>query len=162
METVIIAVGSNLGDRLQAIRSAGDFLSRLSETDIQKSSVYESEAIGNARFPFLNTAARIHTSLTPEELLVQLKEFEQSCGREKKPIRWGPRILDLDIIRYGNLRKKTLQLTLPHPEYFRRAFVLFPMQEIDPDWVDPELHMNLTALINVLPESEIEKTDHRW
>ena len=162
METVIIAVGSNLGDRLQAIRSAGDFLSRLSETDIRKASVYESEAIGNARFPFLNTAARIMTSLPPEELLFRLKEFEHSCGREKEPVRWGPRILDLDIIRYGNLRKKTLHLTLPHPEYFKRAFVLLPMLEIDTNWVDPELRMNLMQLQKALPESEIEKTDHRW
>jgi len=162
METVIIAVGSNLGDRLHAIREAGSFLAKLSRTDIQKASVYESEPIGNAQFPFLNTAARIQTSLSPEELLTQLKDFEQTAGREKNPVRWGPRILDLDIIRYGDLQQKTLRLTLPHPEYFKRAFVLLPMMEIDPGWVDPELKLSLPRLIEALPEMEIQKTDHRW
>lgn len=162
METVIIAVGSNLGDRLQSIQKAGHFLTELSESDVVKASVYESEPIGNAQFTFLNTAAKIYTSLTPEELLTELKAFEQQCGREKDPIRWGPRVLDLDMIRYGSLQKKTLQLTLPHPEYFRRAFVLLPMLEIDPDWVDPELGLTLPELLKALPVSGIEKTDHRW
>ncbi|TVQ64628.1 MAG: 2-amino-4-hydroxy-6-hydroxymethyldihydropteridine diphosphokinase [Balneolaceae bacterium] len=162
METVIIAVGSNLGDRLEAIRKAGSFLAGLSRSEIQKASIYESEPIGNAQFPFLNSAARIRTVLSPEELLNELKGFEHLAGREKNPVRWGPRILDLDIIRYGDLQQKTLRLTLPHPEYFKRAFVLLPMMEIDAGWIDPELNLSLPQLLDSLPESDIQKTDHRW
>lgn len=162
MEEVIIAIGSNLGDRLKMIRSAGTFLDSLSESEVERASVWESEPVGGAKYRFLNTAAKITTRLTPGKLLKKLKEFEQLSGRDANPTRWGPRILDLDIIRYGNRVIEEDTLIIPHPEYHKRLFVLLPMKEIDGDWMDPQLQLSIDLLINKAPEMELQKTNDRW
>jgi len=162
METVIIALGSNLGDRLATIQKAGKFLEKLSEMPVHKGGIWESEPVGAARYPFYNTAAKIATSLLPKELLLKLKSFEQECGREKNPVRWGPRILDMDIIRYGNLVVDTDNLIIPHPEYKTRLFVLLPMEEIDGNWRDPQNQKTVTEMIDIAPQIEIRKTGLYW
>lgn len=162
METVVIAAGSNLGNRLHYLEKAGRFLEALSSGLIKKSSVWESEPVGNARYTFYNTAAVIQTSLEAVQLLKHLKEFERECGREKNPRRWGPRVLDLDIIGFGNLVIERESLIIPHPEYHRRLFVLYPMLEIIPEWVDPDTGKHLSKLIDEAPELEIKKTDLNW
>jgi 2-amino-4-hydroxy-6-hydroxymethyldihydropteridine diphosphokinase len=162
MEEVVIALGSNLGDRLQMIRNAGIFLDSLSESAVERASIWESEPVGGAKYTFLNTAAKITTRLTPLELLKELKDFEQLSGRDANPTRWGPRILDMDIIRYGDLICKEASLTIPHPEYQNRLFVLLPMLEIDAGWIDPELRLPLDRFIKDAPKMELQKTDDRW
>lgn len=162
MEEVTIALGSNLGDRLQIIRKAGQFLAELSDTDILKASIWESEPVGGAKYPFLNTTVRITTRLSPVELLQTLKEYEIVAGREKNPQRWAPRILDLDIIRYGRQIIKSEELVIPHPEFRNRLFVLLPMCETDPEWMDPVTGSNLSNLIEIAPKMELHKTDHPW
>ena len=162
MEEVIIAIGSNLGDRLKMIQNAGLFLDTLSVSKIVRASVWESEPVGGAKYTFLNTVAKITTQLTPGELLKKLKEFERHSGRDAKPTRWGPRILDLDIIRYGKLVYRDHKLIIPHPEYQNRLFVLLPMKEIDGDWVDPQLQQSVDELIQHAPEMELQKTNDRW
>ena len=162
METVIIALGSNLGDRIAAIRKAGEYLSQISLCEINKASIWESEPIGGALYPFYNTAASITTSAKPAELLSQLKLFEQECGREKNPARWGPRILDLDIISFGNLVIVEDTLIIPHPEYKKRLFVLKPMAEIIENWTDPVTGDTIAKMIRFAPESELYKTDLLW
>lgn len=162
MEPVLIAVGSNIGDRLSYIRMAGEFLEELSEGEIRKSSIWESEPVGGAKFDFLNCAARIETSLAPETLLVRLKEFEQSCGREANPVRWGPRVIDLDLIGFGDLVIQQEGLIIPHPEYTKRLFVLLPLQEIDSEWNDPEIKKNIEQLTDEAPRMDITKTGYDW
>lgn len=162
MEPVIVAVGSNLGDRLSIIQQTGTFLNQISEKPIKKASIWESEPVGPSKFQFYNTAAKIYTSLSPQELLYKLKEFEQKMGREKNPERWGPRILDLDIIRYSNLVIQTESLIIPHPEFSRRLFVLLPMLEIDPNWLDPISGKTVSEAVKEAPEMEIHKTEYRW
>jgi 2-amino-4-hydroxy-6-hydroxymethyldihydropteridine diphosphokinase len=162
METVIIAIGSNLGNRLLTIRKAGEFLAELSCQSVTKASIWESEPVGGAKFTFYNTAAKITTSLSPIELLTKLKNFEQQCGREKNPERWGPRVLDLDIIRYGNLVIDDDTLIIPHPEYKKRLFVLLPMEEIDKHWHDPGNRETVSGMIQSAPEIEIRKTEFSW
>lgn len=162
MEEVIIAIGSNLGDRLKMIRSAGLFLDSLSESVVVKASVWESEPVGGAKYRFLNTAAKITTRLAPSELLRKLKAFERLSGRDANPTRWGPRILDMDIIRYGKLVYEDDSLIIPHPEYHNRLFVLLPMKEIDAGWVDPQLQLSLDELIQNAPKMELQKTNDRW
>lgn len=162
MEQVTIALGSNLGDRLNIIREAGDFLRRISESDIIKSSIWESEPIGGALYSFLNCTARIETTLTPHDLLGCLKKYEQHAGREKEPERWAPRILDLDIIRYGSQALQNESLTIPHSEYRNRLFVLLPMQETDPGWKDPITDTCIGDLIDTAPKMAIYKTNHSW
>lgn len=162
METVIIAAGSNLGNRLEYIQKAGLFLEELSSGTIKKSSIWESEPVGGAKFPFYNSVASISTELKPAELLFKLKEFEQKCGREAVPKRWGPRILDLDIILYGKLVIDTQTLIIPHPEYHRRLFVLLPMSEIDKELTDPASGRSVQELIIGAPDINIHKSNLNW
>lgn len=162
MEEVIIAIGSNLGNRLKMIRNAGLFLDSLSESSLVKASVWESEPVGGAKYTFLNTVAKITTQLTPTDLLKKLKEFERLSGRDENPTRWGPRILDLDIIRFGERVFKDNSLIIPHPEYKNRLFVLLPMNEIDAGWIDPQAELSIDELIKCAPEMELQKTNDRW
>lgn len=162
MEKVVIASGSNLGNRLGYLERAGTFLSELTQGTIKKASIWESEPVGAAEYTFLNSAALIETEKEPGELLVLLKNFEQECGREKDPERWGPRVLDLDIIAYGNLVIDQESLIIPHPEYHRRLFVLCPMKELLPDWTDPVTHKSIEVMIDEAPKIEIHKTDLTW
>lgn len=137
-------------------------MEELSEGEIRKSSIWESEPVGGAKFDFLNCAARIETSLAPETLLVRLKEFEQSCGREVNPVRWGPRVIDLDLIGFGDLVIQQEGLIIPHPEYTKRLFVLLPLQEIDSEWNDPEIKKNIEQLTDEAPRMDITKTGYDW
>ncbi|PWN05836.1 2-amino-4-hydroxy-6-hydroxymethyldihydropteridine diphosphokinase [Rhodohalobacter mucosus] len=162
MDTVIIAAGSNLGDRHDYLKKAGKFLSELSEGIVKKSSIWESEPVGDAKYTFLNSAILIETTRKPDELLNLLKDFERKCGREKDPQRWGPRVLDLDIIGFGDLVIDRETLIIPHPEYHRRLFVLCPMMEIIPEWTDPRNQKGLREIVGKAPEIEIKKTDLRW
>lgn len=162
MAKVIIAAGSNLGDRKYYLQRAGDFLSDLATTPVRKSSVWESEPVGPAEYTFLNSVALVTTPLQPEDLLSKLKHFEQTLGRETKPKRWGPRILDLDIISYNNLVIQTDTLIIPHPEYQNRLFVLLPMKELLPQWTDPVSGYTIQTMVLNAPDLEIKKTDYRW
>jgi 2-amino-4-hydroxy-6-hydroxymethyldihydropteridine diphosphokinase len=162
METVIIAAGSNLGNRLEYIRKAGTFLEQLSKGAVTKSSVWESEPVGGAKYPFYNSVAAITTDLEPAALLTKLKEFEQECGREAVPERWGPRILDLDIILYGNLVIDSETLIIPHPEYHQRRFVLLPMSEIDDGLTNPVSRKSVKELIPEAPDIDIHKSNFSW
>ena len=162
MEKVIIAVGSNLGNRLKHIRSAGKFLENLSEGDIQKSSIWESEPVGGAKYPFLNCVASIQSRSEPKEILHKLKSFEQREGRDRNPVRWGPRIIDLDIISYGELVIQAEGLIIPHSEYKNRTFVLYPLREIEPGWKDPQDQDPIDTLLAQAPENDIRKTELSW
>lgn len=162
METVIIAAGSNLGDRHAVLRKAGAFLNSISSSTPLKSSIWESEPVGPSKFTFLNSAAKIETDIKPSALLAKLKLFEKEMGRDEKRIRWGPRILDLDIITYSNLVIQQENLIIPHPEYTVRRFVLLPMNEILQDWSDPVTGRPLKDLISGAPEMQIQKTKLSW
>lgn len=162
MDPVIIAVGSNLGDRLSYIQKAGVFLEKLSEGSIKKSSIWESEPVGGAKYQFLNCVAEITTSLSPLELLKEVKDFEQLCGREKNPERWGPRVLDLDVIAFGDLVIQQEGLIIPHAEYKNRSFVLLPLLEIDNEWQDPETETGIHKLVEEAPPMDIHRTDYEW
>ncbi len=162
MEPVIVAVGSNLGDRLSYIQKAGVFLSNLSDKTAIKSSIWESEPVGDAKYTFLNSVARIFTSVEPRELLGRFKDFEQTCGREKNPKRWGPRVIDLDLIGYGDLVIQQEDLIIPHPEYRKRLFVLLPLQEVDDEWRDPVTGIHIEKLTEEAPRMQINKTEYDW
>lgn len=162
METAVIALGSNLGNRLAVLQKAGKFLEELSAGSINKASVWESEPVGGAKFTFYNTAAEIRTVLSPHALLKTLKKFEQQCGREKNPEKWAPRILDMDIIGYGNLVIQNDTLIIPHQEYKNRLFVLLPLLEINSNWHDPQTKMGIDEMIKNAPSIEINKTNLTW
>ena len=126
-----IGIGSNLGQRRKNIKKALSCLKATKGIKIEKvSRFYETEPLGGPRQgKFLNAAARLKTDLRPVELLRRLKEIEKILGR-RKTVRYGPRVIDLDILLYGDELIKRRNLKIPHPKIFGREFVLRPLAEI--------------------------------
>lgn len=134
---VAIALGSNLGDRRAHLDYAIDALS-LDLTDITSSSIIETppEGVGDEHGPYLNAAVVGVTSLSARDLLARLLEIEEEGGRQR-PYPLAPRTLDLDLILYGDSVIDEPGLSVPHPRFRDRAFVLQPLAEIAPDMRDP-------------------------
>jgi len=132
-----IALGSNLGDSKQILNQALELLSQTSGIQlISHSSWYETVPVGPPQPNYVNGCAMLETELLPEELLQILLKIEQQFGRIRQE-RWGPRILDLDILLYGDLILEMPNLTIPHPRMNERAFVLVPLAEIAAHWIEP-------------------------
>ncbi len=151
MANVIIAMGSNLGDRSRMLRSAAEFLQSLSETPIVVSSTHETEPVGASTSMYLNAVARIRTSLNPSDLLHQLKEWEVGVGRDPDAPRWTDRLIDLDIIDYDGRYYECAELIVPHPECLNRRFVLEPLKEIQPGWIHPTEGIRIDDALEKLP-----------
>jgi len=129
---IYLSLGSNLGDRLINLKNAISTLSPKVRVMAQ-SSVYETEPWGYSDQPaFLNTVVKGDTDLNPRELLAFLKTIEVSLGR-RKTFRFGPRLIDLDILLFDDLVMDAPDLIIPHPRIAERAFVLVPLSEIAPD-----------------------------
>lgn len=129
MTRVVIALGSNLGDRLGNLRAAIAALATRGVTPVTRSSVWETEPVPSGQPPFLNAAITAETGLSPPDLLAALKAIEYQLGRRPGP-RWGPRPIDLDILFYGEESIETDTLVIPHPRISERAFVLAPLSEV--------------------------------
>jgi 2-amino-4-hydroxy-6-hydroxymethyldihydropteridine diphosphokinase len=126
-----LGIGSNLGERRENIKKALDLLSKTRGIKIEKSSrIYETLPQGGPKQgKFLNAAVKIKTTFLPHSLLKTLKKIEQDLGR-KNTVRFGPRLIDLDILFYGNKIINRKDLKVPHPKMFEREFVLKPLREI--------------------------------
>ncbi len=148
---VWLSLGSNLGERDANLRTALHMLEALPETLLEKtSSIIETKPWGYTRQPqFLNCAARIETTLTPDDLLKACQDIERRIGRERN-IRWGPRTIDIDIVFYGDRVIQQEHLKIPHIHAHERRFVLEPLVEIDPDLVHPILNMTVSQLFERL------------
>lgn len=135
---VFIALGSNLENPLSQVRRGMLLLAGLEHSRlIKRSSLYRTAPIGNIDQPdFINAVVQMETSLTPHHLLDALLEIECTCGRVRT-FPNAPRILDLDILLFGNLQHCDTKLVLPHPRMHERAFVLQPLLEIAVDCVIP-------------------------
>ncbi len=132
MAICYIGIGSNLGDRRQAIRQAIKKINSLENTSVIRSSrIIETKPLGGPmpQPKFLNAAIKIKTTLTPLRLLKNLKSIEQDLGR-RKSVRWGPRIIDLDILFYDHRIVNHKDLLIPHPRVFVRKFVLRPLLDL--------------------------------
>lgn len=162
MEKTIIGLGANLGDMASSFRNARTFLEDLSQKTARFSPIYTSEPVGIADREFLNAAALIHTSLPPDELLASLKEFEKKLGRDMGKARWSNRLIDLDIIVFGDLVYDRSGLKIPHPEYRNRLFVLYPLQDLMPGFTDPEDRTPIGKLIDAAPKIAVSKSSVNW
>ncbi len=138
--TIYLGLGSSLGDRAANLRAA---LERLQSSQYIMfvtgvASMYESPHMGlkaedACTYPaHLNTVVRLVTSLEPHELLCRIREIENALGRIRDE-RWGPRRIDIDVLLYADRRISTNELTIPHPHIAARAFVLVPLNELDPN-----------------------------
>ncbi len=162
MAKIAIALGSNLDNPLDQLKSAKSFLDSLSNSPIVSSNIYESEPIGPSDFDFLNAVVLIESDLTPEVLFSKLKEQEKRQGRPSRYPKWTARPIDMDIISYDEKIIKTEELTIPHNEYSRRLFVLLPLEEVLPNWVDPKSKLAIQNLIDSAPEMSIIKSNLAW
>ena len=130
-----VGLGGNLGDPAAALQDALDALDRICGVELTAvSSVYQSAPVGLSAQPdFLNAVARINTSLGPGELLERLLRIETEQGRIRLGERFGPRLIDLDLLLYNETVLQSEGLTLPHPRMLERRFVLEPLAELEGD-----------------------------
>jgi 2-amino-4-hydroxy-6-hydroxymethyldihydropteridine diphosphokinase len=135
MNLVYIGLGSNLADPRAQVEGGLRALAGLADTPlVRRSRLYRSAPWGMADQPeFVNAVAQIETALSPQLLLDALLAIERQAGRERDATRWGPRVLDLDILVYADLTVDMPGLHVPHPHLHERAFVLMPLCEIAPD-----------------------------
>lgn len=133
--TAYVALGANLGDPVRAVRSALDALAGASGLRLLRASSLYRTAPHEAHGPdFINAVAEVATTLNAPQLLTALQSIEQAAGRER-PFRNAPRTLDLDLLLYGDARIESPSLTVPHPRWRERAFVLLPLAELAPERV---------------------------
>jgi len=146
----VIGLGSNLGERDKNIRTALEKMQEKGIELLRVSSVLETEPYGYTNQPkFLNAVCLVETNLTPDQLLDVLLEIEKEIGRVRER-KWGPRIIDLDIIFYEDLVLESERLIVPHPDMHNRWFVLAPLAEICPDYVHPKLKKTVRELLQEL------------
>ncbi len=161
VHTVYIGFGGNMGDVASSIvtaRQALDGLFRVNE--ISHSSLYISKPHGNVeQDDFINAVSAYETSLSPMQLLKEMLTIENSLGRTRDRC-WGPRTIDLDLLLYGEYVIETEALVLPHPEIYKREFVVYPLNEIAPQLFVPEQGM-LSVLMVFCPHNDLEKLEEQ-
>jgi 2-amino-4-hydroxy-6-hydroxymethyldihydropteridine diphosphokinase len=152
-ELVYLSLGSNVGDRAGNLNTAIDRLRAFGEV-VAVSSLYETEPVEFTAQPwFLNCAVALDTEKTPEQLLAGILDIEQQLGRRRGRQK-GPRIIDIDILLFGNSIVEGPGLTIPHAAMQGRRFVLEPLAEIAPDVLHPVLKRTMRELRDALPPGQ--------
>lgn len=142
-----IALGSNLGDSFATLEAALTTLADISDIEvIARSPWYQTAPIGPPQPDYLNGCALLRVELSPEALLETLLQIEAQFGRVRQE-RWGARSLDLDLLLFDDLILDTPTLTVPHPRMHERAFVLVPLADIAPAWIEPVSQKAIAELV---------------
>lgn len=151
-EPIFILLGSNVGDRQANLLNAQQEISRAMGEIITTSAVYKTAPWGNTQQPdFFNQVIEIQSTLTPDKLLKGIQKIEKRLGRTRE-VKWGPRIIDIDILLWGARTIKVPHLTIPHPELPNRRFTLLPLTEIAPHFIHPIVNKTMQALLEVCPD----------
>lgn len=163
MPIAYLSVGSNLGDKLRNCRQALEALAEDGAVRIQaRSRVYRTQPVDYAEQEwFINQVVRVETELAPLALLDRLQEVQRRLGRTEPAVRFGPRVIDLDILLYDRLALQGPRLSLPHPRMHRRRFVLQPLCDIGPDLIHPVLGRSVRALLAELGTDGQEVVEYR-
>lgn len=155
-----IALGSNLGDSRAILESSLKILDQIPGISLERqSSWYCTEPVGPPQPDYLNGCALLKVEMSPQELLETLLAIEAKFGRVRQE-RWGPRILDLDLLLFDDLILETPNLKLPHPCLRERAFVLVPLAEIAPNWIDPISGKAIAQLMQEVDCSGVTKIEN--
>ena len=159
MQIIYLSLGSNVGDREANLRAAIAALEDASVRVRRVSSLYETEPVDFLEQPwFLNCAVEGETELKPRELLRALREIEAKMGSKKLTAK-GPRLIDMDILLYGEEKIDTPDLQVPHPRMHLRRFVLVPLTEIAPELRHPSWKRTVKQLLEETPD---RSTVHRF
>ncbi|MDJ0734701.1 MAG: 2-amino-4-hydroxy-6-hydroxymethyldihydropteridine diphosphokinase [Nostocaceae cyanobacterium] len=157
MRNCAIALGSNMGDSLLILEAAIEILTQIPDIVLQaRSSWYRTKAVGPPQPDYLNGCALLQVKMEPHLVLETLLAIENKFGRVRQQ-RWGPRTLDLDLLVYEDLILDTPTLQIPHPRMRERAFVLIPLAEIAPDWVEPVSGYRIQQLATAVDATEVLK-----
>jgi 2-amino-4-hydroxy-6-hydroxymethyldihydropteridine diphosphokinase len=152
LKDIFILLGSNLNDPHKQLQTAFDFIQREIGPIVQKSSIYHSAPWGVSEQPdFLNQVLQVQTSLTAQQVLKANLSIEERMGR-KREIKWGSRIIDIDILYFDHDIINDSNLKIPHPEIQNRRFTLIPLCEIKPDFIHPVLNVSNNALLLRCPD----------
>jgi len=144
---IFILLGSNLGDRQKNLDQARQEISRSVGDIITTSATYKTAAWGNKQQPdFFNQVIEIRSSHDPNKLISDTQLIEEKMGRIRKE-KWGPRIIDIDILFYGDIVISNEKITIPHPEIPNRRFTLLPLSEVAPDFIHPVLKRSVFQLL---------------
>ena len=159
---VYISAGSNLGNRLENCENGiKDLLNSGEIRLLKRSRIYETQPVDYARQDwFINLVIKIETVLKPFALLQRMQAVQHRAGRLKDTIRFGPRILDLDILLFDSLVLDDPQLRIPHPRMHQRRFVLKPICDIDPTITHPVLKQSMQQLLHHLDDKDQKIIEH--
>ncbi len=147
MSTIFLGLGSNKGDRSENLKNAIDAISEAIGEIEKASSVFKTAAWGvKEQDDFYNQVISLHTSLDPVQLLQKCQKIESDLGRTKAE-KWGPRIIDIDILFFNAEIINNTFLSIPHPFLHKRNFVLFPLAQIAANFVHPGFNKNITELL---------------
>lgn len=156
-ERVAIALGSNLGNSQQTLADALHTLANTSGIWLHAHShYYQTVAVGPPQPDYINACALLSTDFDPHTLLTTLLAIERQFGRVRRE-RWSARLLDLDLLLFDNQHITAPTLQVPHPRMRERAFVLVPLAEIAPDWVDPVSGKAIAELVNTVDCSGVKR-----
>jgi 2-amino-4-hydroxy-6-hydroxymethyldihydropteridine diphosphokinase len=156
MAIIYIGIGSNLGDKEGNCKTAIERLSENGITIKKISSPYRTKPWGVEDQPyFVNMAVKAETNINPSELLPILKTIEKEMGRQDG-VRWGPRLIDLDLLFYDDLVISCNELEIPHPFLHKREFVLLPLAEIAAEFVHPVLKATIKQLVGNLGKVNLQ------
>jgi 2-amino-4-hydroxy-6-hydroxymethyldihydropteridine diphosphokinase len=155
MINVFLLLGSNLGDRILLLQQTIEHIEEDIAPVIKTSAVYETQSWGNTNSPdYLNQVVLIQTELSAQIILQRILNIEWKIGRIREE-KWGPRIIDIDMLFYGDAIINEADLQVPHPELHNRRFTLEPLAEIAPELIHPVVNKNILQLKNELKDNLI-------